>query len=209
HKERARPCLTSVEHTARRASLNQCYVHSQPPFVWFSLAGSTRRSWTGSRGQQRQREASQRAGVYRQRFARSRRLNILSTADENSAFGAMMSPFRSPSLRSDTSDQGRKSGEVMCSRHPRSWVEKKVFFITKTRTCPYCELESYAVPRPGPKGELEVPCEPGFGGTAIPERRPSSRRGTPRSRAGRGAGGGASTPRQGRGVSTPRSGGGG
>ena len=34
-------------------------------------------------------------------------------------------------------------GEVMCSRHPRSWVEKKVFFVTKTRICPYCELERW------------------------------------------------------------------
>lgn len=31
----------------------------------------------------------------------------------------------------------------MCPRHPRSWVEKKVFFVTKTRICPYCELERW------------------------------------------------------------------
>lgn len=32
----------------------------------------------------------------------------------------------------------------MCPRHPRSWIEKKVFFITKTRLCPYCDLERWA-----------------------------------------------------------------
>ncbi|CAN0526778.1 unnamed protein product, partial [Ectocarpus sp. 12 AP-2014] len=77
----------------------------------------------------------------------------------------------------------------MCPRHPRSWIEKKVFFITKTRLCPYCDLESYAVPRVNEKGVVqEVPCEPGFGGTPLPERRPPR---TPRNR----PGGGAPTPR--------------
>ncbi|CAM9572369.1 unnamed protein product [Ectocarpus sp. 12 AP-2014] len=103
----------------------------------------------------------------------------------------------------------------MCPRHPRSWIEKKVFFITKTRLCPYCDLESYAVPRVNEKGVVqEVPCEPGFGGTPLPERRPPR---TPRNR----LGGGAPTPRgrtpraapggggDGRGGFTPRGAGGG
>ncbi|CAM9485723.1 unnamed protein product [Ectocarpus sp. 6 AP-2014] len=121
----------------------------------------------------------------------------------------------SPSRRPSTTGDATKSGEVMCPRHPRSWIEKKVFFITKTRLCPYCDLESYAVPRVNEKGVVqEVPCEPGFGGTPLPERRPSS---TPRNR----PGGGAPTPRgrspraapggggDGRGVFTPRGAGGG
>ncbi|CAM9302839.1 unnamed protein product, partial [Ectocarpus fasciculatus] len=48
---------------------------------------------------------------------------------------------------------------------------------------------SYAVPRVNAKGDVqEVPCEPGFGGTPLPERRPSR---TPKNR----PGGGAPTPR--------------
>ncbi|CAM9983769.1 unnamed protein product, partial [Ectocarpus sp. 12 AP-2014] len=112
-------------------------------------------------------------------------LNIFSTTSGR----AKMLRSPSPSRRPSTTGDATKSGEVMCPRHPRSWIEKKVFFITKTRLCPYCDLESYAVPRVNEKGVVqEVPCEPGFGGTPLPERRPPR---TPRNR----PGGGAPTPR--------------